>query len=135
MRPYIGARQCAFNIRQLTKGSTLMDSVPEKLQDAYSIRCTPQILGAVRDMLRFVEQQVSVEWNANTDNPLILWMSMTRLRTTRITKPFQPVCFMVNRSESQWIVSRFAISELATYLSGDNIASPQAICLNFYHLV
>ena len=58
--------------RQLIKGSTLMDSVPEKLQDAYSIRCTPQILGAVRDMLRFVEQQVSVEWNAATDNPLIL---------------------------------------------------------------
>lgn len=49
-----------------------MDSVPEKLQDAYSIRCTPQILGAVRDMLRFVEQQVSVEWNSATDNPLIL---------------------------------------------------------------
>ena len=72
MRPYIGARQCAFNIRQLIKGSTLIDSVPEKLQDAYSIRCTPQILGAVRDMLRFVEQQISVEWNAATDNPLIL---------------------------------------------------------------
>ena len=72
MRPYVGARQCAFNIRQLTRGSSLMDSVPEKLQDAYSIRCTPQILGAVRDMLRFVEQQVSVEWNSATDNPLIL---------------------------------------------------------------
>ncbi len=72
MRPYIGARQCAFNIRRLIKGSTLIDSVPEKLQDAYSIRCTPQILGAVRDMLRFVEQQLSVEWNAATDNPLIL---------------------------------------------------------------
>ncbi len=72
MRPYLGAKQCAFNIRQLTNGSTLMDSVPEKLQDAYSIRCTPQILGAVRDMMRFVEQQVSVEWNSATDNPLIL---------------------------------------------------------------
>ncbi len=72
MRPYHGAKQCAYNIRQLTRGSTLLDSVPEKLQDAYSIRCTPQILGAVRDSLRFVEEQVSVEWNSATDNPLIL---------------------------------------------------------------
>jgi histidine ammonia-lyase len=72
MRPYLGAKQCAYNIRTLTKGSTLMDSVPEKLQDAYSIRCTPQVLGAVRDMMRFVESQISVEWNSATDNPLIL---------------------------------------------------------------
>jgi histidine ammonia-lyase len=72
MRPYLGATQCAANLRTLTKGSSLLDSVPEKLQDAYSIRCTPQILGSVRDMMRFVEQQVSVEWNAATDNPLIL---------------------------------------------------------------
>ena len=72
MRPYLGAKQCAANLRTLTNGSSLLDSVPEKLQDAYSIRCTPQILGSVRDMVRFVEQQVSVEWNSATDNPLIL---------------------------------------------------------------
>lgn len=72
MRPYLGAKQCAANLRALTHGSSLLDSVPEKLQDAYSIRCTPQILGSVRDMMRFVEQQVSVEWNSATDNPLIL---------------------------------------------------------------
>ncbi len=71
-RPYLGARQTAANLCTLLEGSDFMDSVPEKLQDAYSLRCTPQILGAVRDMLRFVEGQVSIEINAATDNPLIL---------------------------------------------------------------
>ena len=72
LRPYLGAKQTAANLRTLLNGSDFMDSVPEKLQDAYSLRCTPQILGAVRDMVRFVEQQVSIELNAATDNPLIL---------------------------------------------------------------
>ena len=51
MRPYKGAQDCAQNIRSLIDGSTLIDSVPEKLQDAYSIRCTPQVIGATRDNL------------------------------------------------------------------------------------
>ena len=72
LRPYLGARQTAANLCTLLKGSDFIDSVPEKLQDAYSIRCTPQVLGAVRDMLRFVEQQISIEINSATDNPLIL---------------------------------------------------------------
>ena len=71
-RPYLGARQTAANLCTLLEDSDFMDSVPEKLQDAYSLRCTPPILGAVRDMLRFVEQQVSIEINSATDNPLIL---------------------------------------------------------------
>ena len=46
--------------------------MPEKLQDAYSLRCTPQILGACRDALTYALAQVSIELNAATDNPLIL---------------------------------------------------------------
>lgn len=72
LRPYLGARQTAANLLTLLQGSEFIDSVPEKLQDAYSIRCTPQILGAVRDTLRFVESQVAIELNSATDNPLIL---------------------------------------------------------------
>ena len=71
-RPYLGAKQTAANLCILLKGSDFIDSVPEKLQDAYSLRCTPQVLGAVRDMVRFVEEQVSIEINSATDNPLIL---------------------------------------------------------------
>ena len=46
--------------------------MPEKLQDAYSIRCTPQVIGATRDNFSFVSKQVGIELNAATDNPLIL---------------------------------------------------------------
>ena len=72
LRPFPGAIACAANLRDLMGGSTLTDSIPEKVQDAYSIRCTPQILGAVRDALRYCVAQVEVELNAVTDNPVIL---------------------------------------------------------------
>lgn len=72
LRPYRGAIECAGEIRKYIQGSTLIDSVPEKVQDAYSLRCTPQVLGAVRDTHRFVCSQISIELNAATDNPLIL---------------------------------------------------------------
>ncbi len=72
LRPYPGARATASNLRRLLQGSTLVDSVPGKVQDAYSLRCTPSVVGAARDALAFVVGQVSVELNAATDNPVIL---------------------------------------------------------------
>ena len=44
----------------------------DRVQDAYSLRCAPQVHGAARDLLRYVEETVSVELNAGTDNPLVL---------------------------------------------------------------
>jgi histidine ammonia-lyase len=72
LRPYAGAIATAANLRALMAGSSLTDSVPGKVQDAYSLRCTPQVLGAARDAICYVCAQVSVELNAATDNPLIL---------------------------------------------------------------
>ncbi|MDP6934432.1 MAG: histidine ammonia-lyase, partial [Myxococcota bacterium] len=72
LRPYAGAIATAANLRRLLDGSSLVDSVPGKVQDAYSLRCTPQVLGAVRDTITHVSSQVSVELNAATDNPVIL---------------------------------------------------------------
>ncbi len=72
LRPYRGARATAANLRALLAGSSLMDSVPGKVQDAYSLRCTPQVLGASRDHIAFAAAQVGIELNAATDNPLIL---------------------------------------------------------------
>lgn len=72
LRPYPGAIACAANLRQLVAGSTLVDSLAEKVQDAYSLRCSPQVLGAVRDGIRFSREQCRVELNAATDNPVIL---------------------------------------------------------------
>jgi histidine ammonia-lyase len=71
-RPYTGARAVAANLCRLMEGSQLIDSMPDKVQDAYSLRCTPQVLGACRDMVAFASGQVEIELNAATDNPLIL---------------------------------------------------------------
>ncbi len=72
LRPFPGALACAANLCDLLAGSSLADSVPDKVQDAYSLRCTPAVLGAVRDALAYAWRQVAIEVNAATDNPLIL---------------------------------------------------------------
>jgi histidine ammonia-lyase len=56
----------------LTQGSRLMTGQGElRVQDAYSIRCAPQVHGASRDALRYIGEKLEVEMNAATDNPLI----------------------------------------------------------------
>ncbi len=61
----------AANLRALLAGSQLIDSVPERVQDAYSLRCTPQVLGPVRDVLAFIRARIASALNAAADNPLI----------------------------------------------------------------
>ncbi len=67
---HAGQIETARNIRALIAGSRLIDST-RKVQDAYSFRCAPQVIGAVRDALTFVRKILSEEINAATDNPLI----------------------------------------------------------------
>ena len=71
LRPYTGALACAANLRTLLAGSGLTDTVKGKVQDAYSLRCTPTVLGAARDTVAHASSQVRVELNAVTDNPVI----------------------------------------------------------------
>jgi histidine ammonia-lyase len=66
-----GQMQIAANLLRLIEGSAWIDSRPERVQDAYSLRCTPQVLGPVRDALGFLRQRISAGINAVTDNPLI----------------------------------------------------------------
>jgi len=61
----------AANIRALTEESKLIDSVPNRVQDAYSLRCTPQVIGPARDAVNFVRERITVALNAASDNPLI----------------------------------------------------------------
>ncbi len=70
VRNHRGQQLSAANIRRLISGSSLIDST-QRVQDAYSLRCGPQVLGAVRDTLAFVRSTVENEINAATDNPLI----------------------------------------------------------------
>jgi histidine ammonia-lyase len=73
-RPLVGQRDAAANIWRLLEGSAIIESHRwcDKVQDAYSLRCAPQVHGACRDLLAYVEATVSVELNAATDNPLVL---------------------------------------------------------------
>ena len=73
-RPLAGQLESSSNIRRLLEGSAIIESHRwcDKVQDAYSLRCAPQVHGASRDLLRYVEQTVAVELNAATDNPLVL---------------------------------------------------------------
>jgi histidine ammonia-lyase len=73
-RPHEGQRRTAALMRSLLEDSEIRESHREndpRVQDAYSLRCAPQVLGAVADALRFAETTASIELNASTDNPLV----------------------------------------------------------------
>jgi len=72
-RPFPGQRTSAANIEALLRGSGINHSHEHcgKVQDAYSLRCAAQVLGATRDALRFVRDTVLVEANSATDNPMV----------------------------------------------------------------
>jgi histidine ammonia-lyase len=69
-RGQLGQLDVANNVRQLINNSTLINSAG-RVQDAYSLRCAPQVQGIARDTLTFVGHIVQREVNAATDNPLI----------------------------------------------------------------
>ena len=73
-RPHTGQLTTADNILRLTKNSRIIASHADcsKVQDAYSLRCVPQVHGASKDALRSVTATLAVEINAATDNPLIM---------------------------------------------------------------
>src|SRR5208283_1358282 len=75
-REYPGAGTTARNLAHLNEGSQIREShrAAEKdprVQDAYSLRCTPQVHGAVRDSLVYAREMAMVELNSATDNPLV----------------------------------------------------------------
>lgn len=71
VRPHQGQQASAANIRRMIEGSGLVDSDPQRVQDAYALRCLPQVHGAVRDAVAYAAGVVDVEINAVTDNPLL----------------------------------------------------------------
>lgn len=72
-RPHPGQATVARVLLQLLLDSEIIPSHkgPHKVQDAYTLRCIPQVVGAVVDVLREAERTASVEANAATDNPLL----------------------------------------------------------------
>lgn len=73
-RPHPGQSAVAAELRHLFRESALMRShhgTRHKVQDPYSLRCVPQVHGAVRDALAYVRRVLEIEINAATDNPLV----------------------------------------------------------------
>ena len=76
VRPHAGQRESARRLRELIEDSEIRESHRDKandprVQDAYALRCMPQVHGAVRDALEHARQIVEVEINSATDNPLV----------------------------------------------------------------
>ena len=73
-RPLPGQAKSAAALRALLAGSAIVEAHRwcDKVQDAYSLRCAPQVHGASRDLIEYVQRTVAVELNAATDNPLVL---------------------------------------------------------------
>lgn len=73
VRPHPGQKQSAANLRRMLEGSAIRESHREcgRVQDAYSLRCMPQVHGAVRDALAHCRQVFETEMNSAVDNPLV----------------------------------------------------------------
>jgi histidine ammonia-lyase len=74
LRPLRGQGASARNVLRLLDGSAINEAHRwcDKVQDAYSLRCAPQVHGASRDLLDYVDYTIGTELNSATDNPLVL---------------------------------------------------------------
>jgi len=69
VRGYPGAQECAENIRKLTEGSELLQRPGKKVQDAYSLRSSPQVIGAAKETFKWARYMLEIELNHAADNP------------------------------------------------------------------
>ncbi len=88
VRPHPGQLESAANLRRMLEGSQLRESHREcgRVQDAYSLRCIPQVHGAVRDTLANCRQVFETEANAAVDNPLV-FVKQDRVGTGAPARP------------------------------------------------
>jgi histidine ammonia-lyase len=108
-----GQRESAANLRTIITGSKLMDAADD-VQDAYSVRCTPQVHGATRDAIAYARMIVARECNAATDNPLFFPDS---------GDPWDKQQFFANRPES--------FADLHAYSAGNFHGQPLALAADF----
>ena len=72
LRGFKGSQKIAANLNLLTEDSEILFSGEKKVQDAYSMRSTPQVAGTLRDSLEFARKQIETELNGVGDNPIFL---------------------------------------------------------------
>jgi len=71
LRPHPGQIVCARNVRTLCQNSGMVDKDEHRVQDAYSLRCAPQVHGASRSAIEHISEVMHREINSVTDNPLL----------------------------------------------------------------
>ncbi|MDP6378786.1 MAG: aromatic amino acid ammonia-lyase [Candidatus Thalassarchaeaceae archaeon] len=72
LKGFNGSMQVASNILKLTEGSAIVTSTGKKVQDAYSLRSTPQVIGSLKDAMKYAISQVEIELNGVGDNPVFI---------------------------------------------------------------
>ncbi len=72
VRPHQGQIETAKAVRNYLQGSQILNNVKSHVQDPYSFRCVPQVHGAVKDTIRYVESVMDIEINSATDNPIVI---------------------------------------------------------------
>jgi histidine ammonia-lyase len=87
-RPHPGQLKSAANLRRMLEGSQIRESHREcgRVQDAYSLRCIPQVHGAVRDTMANCREVFEIEANSAVDNPLV-FVSNDHVGTGALTRP------------------------------------------------
>src|SRR6185503_12145361 len=126
-RPHAGQIAAAANLRKMLEGSEIRESHRGcgRVQDAYSLRCIPQVHGAVRDTLAYCREVFETEANSAVDNPLVFvgGDAGERPSVQRAGAPFP------TRSE---IEKRSSAAEDSEVLSGGNFhGEPEAFALDF----
>lgn len=90
LRGFKGAITSAENIQRLMEGSDLLSGkIKTRVQDAYSMRSTPQVIGAARDAIAYARSQVEIELNGVGDNPV--WIPEENLTLTGANFQGSPV--------------------------------------------
>jgi histidine ammonia-lyase len=74
LRPHPGQADAARNMERITRGSEIISSHKDckRVQDAYTLRCSPQVHGASRDVISYTRRVIETEMNSSTNNPMIL---------------------------------------------------------------
>ena len=71
VRPHQGQSDCAAFIAKMLAGSSSVNTREGDVQDPYTLRCVPQVHGAVADAIAHVRKEIEIEMNSVTDNPLV----------------------------------------------------------------
>ena len=123
-RPHKGQMKTAANLRRMLEGSEIREShrTCGRLQDAYSLRCIPQVHGAVRDTLAHCREIFEIEANSAVDNPLVFVGGTSRVGTAA----------PVHAERSRLIAAELNSATSGDVISGGNFhGEPLAFALDF----